>query len=180
MAFSKLTQTSTKGYTLTARNVLQKSDMTNSTKRRLHLAAALSARTCLFWSALAYGRDEPETADAPDDEATVAAAVAKAKVFAPTIESTATAEPTPSPTPTDIPPAPTTPTAAPGVQATSGAEPLAPRVIDDANASLADISGTERSSRPRCSKPSSSASRSWQVHRRDRGSQGRQDAKQGA
>ncbi|MCY4557012.1 MAG: hypothetical protein OXF79_11655 [Chloroflexi bacterium] len=119
--------------------------MTNPMKRYLRLAAALSALTCLFWFALACGGDEPETADAPDYEATVAAAVANASVFAPTIEPTATAEPTPSPTPTDIPPTPATPTAAPGAQSTGGAEPLAPLAIDDANAFLADLSEAERS-----------------------------------
>ena len=119
--------------------------MTNPMKRYLHLAAALSALMFLFWFALACGGDEPEVANAPDYESTVAAAVAKAGVFAPTPEPTATAVPTPSPTPTDIPPTPARPTAAPGVQSNGGAEPLAPLAIDDANAFLADLSEAERS-----------------------------------
>ena len=57
--------------------------MTKRTTRNLHLPIALSVLACLCWMARsACGGDEPEVSDAPDYEATVVAAVAKANVSA--------------------------------------------------------------------------------------------------
>lgn len=121
--------------------------MTKRTTRNLHLPIALSVLACLCWLAVACGGDEPQVTDAPDYEATVAAAVAKANVSAPTIEPTATAEPTPAPAPTEISPTPTAPTSPVATQeapTASGAEPLAPLAMNDATAFLADVSESER------------------------------------
>ena len=117
--------------------------MTKCTTRTLHLPIALSALACLCWFTLACGGDEPEVSDAPDYEATIAAALAKAAESAPTIEPTATAEPTP----TEIPPSPTAttaPTATPETPAVSDTEPLAPLAMEDANTFLAGLSDAER------------------------------------
>ena len=117
--------------------------MTKCTTRNLHLPIALSALACLCWFTLACGGDEPEASDAPDYEATIAAALAKAAESAPTIEPTATAEPAP----TEIPPSPTAttaPTATPGTTAVTDTEPLAPLAMEDPNAFLAGLSDAER------------------------------------
>lgn len=109
-------------------------------------AAALFALVCLCWFALACGGDEPEASDAPNYEATVAAALEKAGASAPTIEPTATTEPTPAPTPPEVPPSPTVSSAVPPPPAVdSDREPLAPLAMGDANAFIAGISETERS-----------------------------------
>lgn len=124
--------------------------MTKCTKLNLHTAVTLSALACLCWFLLACGEEEPEVSDAPDYEATIAAALAKAGESAPTIEPTVTAEPTPTPapTPTEVPPTPT-PTApaaaAPEATAAGDSDPLAPLPIDDPDALLASLSEGERS-----------------------------------
>ena len=117
--------------------------MTKCTTRNLHLPIALSALACLCWFTLACGGDEPEASDAPDYEATIAAALAKAGESAPTIEPTATAEPTPTETPPS-PTATTAPTATPKTPAVTDTEPLAPLAMDDPNAFLAGLSDAER------------------------------------
>ena len=119
--------------------------MTKSTNMLLYRAAALCGLACLCWFALACAGDEPEVSDAPNYEATVAAALEKANVSEPTTEPTATAEPTPAPTPTEVPPSPT-PTVSsvvPPPPIAGDAEPLAPLPIDDPNAFLADMSEAE-------------------------------------
>ena len=121
--------------------------MTKCTTRNLHLPVALSALACLCWFLLACGEEEPEASDAPDYQATIAAALANAAESAPTIASTATAEPTPAPTPTEIPPRPTAtaaPMPTPATPAASDTEPLAPLTMEDPNAFLAGLSDAER------------------------------------
>lgn len=112
------------------------------------LAVAISALVFLCWFTLACGGDEPEVSDAPNYEATVAAALEKANVSEPTTEPTATAEPTAASPPTEVPPSPT-PTVSSVVVAppatADDATPLAPLPIDDPNAFLADLSEGERS-----------------------------------
>ena len=121
--------------------------MTNFARMTLYRAAALCGLACLCWLAVACGGDEPEVSDAPNYEATVAAALEKVSVSEPTSEPTATAEPTPAPTPTEVPPSPT-PTVssapAPPPAIVGDTEPLAPLSIDDPNAFLADLSEAER------------------------------------
>ena len=118
--------------------------MTRSTNATLYRIGAVCALTCLFWFVLACGQDEPQVPDEPDYEATIAAALAKVTVAAPTSEPTATAEPTPTPEPPT--PAPTTaPTGTPQASTTGDADPLAPLAMDDPAAFLADLSEGERS-----------------------------------
>ncbi len=122
--------------------------MTKSISGVLYRAPALCGLACLCWFVLACGGDEPEVADAPDYEATVAAALAKAGESDPTIQSTTTPDPTPGPTPTEIPlsPTPTALSAVPPPPAVAGEmEPLAPLAMDDANAFLVGVSESERS-----------------------------------
>lgn len=119
-------------------------DMTKCAPRNFHLTAALFVLVGLCWFAVACGSDEPEDSGAPDYEATVAAALAKAGESAPTMQPTATPDPTPQPTPTEIPPS-TTATAAPAATPAAGdAEPLAPLSMEDPNALLAGLSDAER------------------------------------
>lgn len=123
--------------------------MTKSIKPRIVPTVALCALACLFWLAVACGGDEPEAANAPDYEATVAAALAAVEASAPTNEPPPTVEPTPTPapTPTQVPPSPT-PTApaanTPETTTAGDSEPLAPLAINDPNAFLADLSESER------------------------------------
>ncbi len=119
--------------------------MTKSTKKTIYRVLTLSGLACLCWFVLACGADEREVPEAPDYEATVAAALAKASASSQPTEPTATMEPTPTLTKA----APTaTPTAAPTATAdlpAAAAQPLAPLAMDDANAFLADLSEAERS-----------------------------------
>lgn len=119
--------------------------MTKSIKHRIVPVAVLCALACLFWLAVACGGDEPEAANAPDYEATVAAALAAVEASAPTDEPPPTVEP--APTPTEVPPSPT-PTApaanTPETTTAGNSEPLAPLVINDPNAFVADLSEPER------------------------------------
>ena len=135
-------------YKLTAPNVCPTSDMSESRNRIPCLAIAVAALVFLCWFALACGGGEPEASDAPNYEATVAAALEKANVSEPTAEPTVTAEPTPAPTPTEIPPspAPTVSSAIAPPRLVSGdMGPLAPLPIDDPSVFLTDLSDGERS-----------------------------------
>ena len=134
-------------YKLTARNTFKTSDMTNSISWLLFRAFALCGLACLCWIALACGVDEPEVSDAPDYEATIAAALDKAGEAAATAEPTATAELTSTPAPTQVPPSPT-PTVpfpvAPPSAVVGDTKPLAPLSMNDAGAFLMDLSEEER------------------------------------
>ena len=55
--------------------------MTKSTHMLLYRATALCGLACLCWFALACAGDKPEVSDAPNYEATVAAALEKANVL---------------------------------------------------------------------------------------------------
>jgi hypothetical protein len=126
--------------------------MTKYTKETLYRVVALSSLACFFWFGLACGSDEPEASNAPDYEATVAAALAQASAseqptatVVPTPTSTAAA---PTPTPTEVPPTPAPTvlaTTTPDEPVASGGEPLAPLAMHDADAFLSDVSEEERS-----------------------------------
>ena len=120
--------------------------MTKSIKETLCRVIAVSSLACLCWFVLACGSEEPEVSDAPDYEATVAAALTKVSASQQPNEPTATVEPTE--TPTAVPPTPTptvAATATPEAPVTTGAEPLAPLAMDDVDAFLSEVSEAEQS-----------------------------------
>ena len=120
--------------------------MTKSTKETLCRVIAVSSLACLCWFVLACGAEEPEVSDAPDYEATVAAALTKVSASQQPNEPTATVGPTAIPT--AIPPTPTptvAATATPDAPVTTDEEPLAPLTMDDVDAFLSDVSEAERS-----------------------------------
>jgi hypothetical protein len=118
--------------------------MTKSTKETFCRVIAVSSLACLCWFVLACGAEEPEVSDAPDYEATVAAALTKVSASQQPNEPTATVEPTE--TPTAVPPTPTpTVAATPDAPVTTDEEPLAPLTMDDVDAFLSEVSEAERS-----------------------------------
>ena len=119
--------------------------MTKSTKETLCRVIAVSSLACLCWFVLACGAEEPEVSDAPDYEATVAAALTKVSASQQPNEPTATVGPTAIPT--AIPPTPTPTVAAaatPDAPVTTDEEPLAPLTMDDVDVFLSDVSEAER------------------------------------
>lgn len=127
--------------------------MTRSNRRTLWRVATACMLALVLLLTIACGGEKPETTEAPDYEATVAAALAKVTTGEQTPTPTAMAGPAPTstdapPTPTtvEVPPSPTadTPPSSSTSPVPTDGEPLAPLPIDDANAFLSEVSEAER------------------------------------